>query len=779
MKKPKIVIIFVTLISICAGMAEAGQIFPLGDTLTVIQRPLLNIPQIIRPQDTLWIECEAPASATNWSASLLGNSHRVDLRILHTMFDKTLSIWKISAVLPKFDLYELYDLEVKATGLADTTRHAVRIIPEFKDDFYFVHITDSHLPTHLYHYQNGSDTDTSEIVDLRTVIEDINIINPEFVLFTGDLVNEGELEDYLFRRYYSRAQKVLEEFNVPVYLTAGNHDIGGWDPTPPPDGTARMTWWRFFGWKRLGNPPPAQTYYTQDYSFNYGNAHFTGLEAYINYDGWRSDIYGSKSFTNKQLQWLQSDLKSAGSKIKVLFYHHDFSNQINLYSLGVDMSLSGHAHSNQDDWSHPYQIVTSAVCDGRRTYRLIRFSRGTLLPSRAVSAGADGTNLTVSYSPANDGTNLSVKAQIINKMNERFEHALLRFIMPKIPGIPHIEGGKIRQIDSTGQYSVWYVSVDIIQYSQQSVTAVLEPLPEAFSVRLIAPNGGEVFRIGDTLDIRWSFENKKGETASDLLLSLNGGITFDRILAKDLADSQFKWIVDSKPSALAVIKIVARDNSGQISQAKLDSGFAIVDGISPIVAVIEPARLDAWLAGSTQTIRWIAVDIDSIESVDILLSRDWEMTFAETLAISVPNSGSFLWHVKGPQTDCARIMVTAYDSQGNWSQGISDSTFSIIEPAGPPDRVAIEKVAPNPFTYSLEVGIYLPSDSWISIDLFDVCGRRIAKIYEGYQLSGNLRIPSWTPDDHITAGVYILVVKTEDGITSRKVVHTAGARIRK
>lgn len=764
------------LILTCATIATAGSIFPLGDTLTVIQRPLLNVPRITRPQDTLWIECEAPASTANWSASLLRNKRRVDLRIVDAKFDKALGIWKIAAILPDVDLYEIYDLAVKATGLEDTTRHAVKVIPKYKDDFYFVHITDSHLPTHFYYYEQGADTDSSEIVDLRSVIEDINIINPEFVLFTGDLVNEGELEDYLSRRYYSRAQRVLEEFNVPVYLTSGNHDIGGWKSTPPPDGTARRTWWKFFGWKRLENPPQASPYYTQDYSFDYGNIHFTGLEAYLNYDGWRSDIYGSQSFTSSQITWLKSDLKSAGNKTKVLFYHSDFSNQINLLTLGADMSLAGHTHGNRDDWTHPYSIITAAVCDGRRNYRLIRVSSGNLSPSKTVSAGANGSNLAVSYSPANDGTNLSITAEIVNKLNERFEHSMLKFIMPKIPGIPHVEGGRLEQVDTAGQYSIWYVGVDIMPSSQQTVLAELQPLPEALAVKLISPIGGQVWKIGERVDIRWTVANQKGKTRSDVLLSLDAGLSFDRILAHDLPDTFFQWVVDSNPSPLAMIKIVVSDDSLQVSQARSTSTFAIVDGINPAVAVTEPRSGDVWQIGSTRTIRWIAADIDSIPTVDILLSRNWGSNYAETIATYEPNKGWFTWSVRGPVTDGARIKVIAHDSEGNSGEGLSDSTFSIVEPNGSPEMVVIDKVAPNPFTYSLEISIMLLCDSWVSIDLYDVCGRRVAKIHEGYHLSGKLGIPPWTPANSLTAGVYILRVSTDSGSKSRKIVHTSGSR---
>ena len=42
-----------------------------GDTLTVIWKPLPNLPTILRPGDVLTVWANAPSSATGWSASLL------------------------------------------------------------------------------------------------------------------------------------------------------------------------------------------------------------------------------------------------------------------------------------------------------------------------------------------------------------------------------------------------------------------------------------------------------------------------------------------------------------------------------------------------------------------------------------------------------------------------------------------------------------------------------------------------------------------------------------
>jgi hypothetical protein len=466
--------------------AAAGT---LGDTLTVIQRPLPNIPAFALPGDTLTIQCEADAAASGWAARLARGRTQVLLDISTTTYDPSTLWWTIRAAVPDPVACGLYDLAVAAGGgIDDVARHAVQVIPEFKDDYYFIHITDSHLPTHLYYYEQGADTDTSEMVDLREVIADINIINPEFVLFTGDLVNEGELEDYLSGHYYSRAQRLLTELDVPVFLTAGNHDIGGWSSTPPPAGTARRDWWRFFGWKRLADPPPGAPCYTQNYSFDYGPVHYVGLEAYDNYDMWRADIYGRDSFTSGQMQWLATDLAAASASVaQVLFYHYDFSRQLNLSMLGVEMALWGHIHRDSGNLSsQPYDLSTNNLCDGERSYRLVRVSQGALQPSPTVSAGYRGNSLDVEFEPAADSTGYSMTARVTNNLSERFEHAMLRFVMPEACDSVKVEAGTLLRIEESDSVATYYVGVDILPASTQTVTITLDTTTTAQDTTLVA-----------------------------------------------------------------------------------------------------------------------------------------------------------------------------------------------------------------------------------------------------------------------------------------------------
>ena len=591
-----------------------------ADTLTVIQRPQLNITAIVRPGDALSIQCEASEAASGWNAQILRGLIALPMEIIDASYNSSTLWWTIRARVPNVQLYEIYDLVVAADGgIADTSRHSVHVIPEFKDDYYFIHITDTHLPTHKYYYEQGSETDSTEIVDLREVINDINIINPEFVVLTGDLVNEGELEDYLGRRYFSRSERLLKELKVPLYLTPGNHDIGGWNSTPVPAGTSRHTWWRFFGWQRLDDPPAGAPYHTQNYSFDYGPVHYVGMEAYNNYEYWRPEIYGSDSFAPEQIQWLQGDLAAAsGSTSRVLFYHSDFRHQIDLASMGVALALSGHTHSNTNDTSPPYNVVTAATCDGKRTYRLVRVHDGVVQPSLPVYAGSSGTSLNVTYSPDNDGNNYQVTATITNSMSERFDHAMIRFFMPKEAARASVTGGTLVQVDRSGYYATYYVAVDILAASTQTVTLLLDTTDiEPPVVLVTAPNGGEIWEEGSNQEIAWTATDNLEVASVDILLSLDGGQTYPDTLAEgEINDGAFAWTVDGEATETARIKVVAFDRKGNTSNDASNADFEISTATAGIPShlVIESASPNPF---SDHTLISFGLPRDGVITIDL------------------------------------------------------------------------------------------------------------------------------------------------------------------
>jgi len=496
------------LVSLCllsalsagARVAEGtmGSTRAVGDTLTTVMRPILSVPVIIEDGQSFTIEAKASTGTTGWSATLRRGGLSYSLPLSDISYESSRQRWFMTATVAPGTPEELYDLHVQASGgVDDVTKHSVMVEDSISNDFYFIHITDTHLITHLFYDDPGSAADTTEIDDLRAVIDDINIINPAFVLLTGDVINEGELEEFENRRYFTKTKRLLGEFEVPVFLGAGNHDVGGWDSTPPPDGTARRNWWKFFGWRWLYDPPTGEDIYTQNYFFEYGHAHFISLESYVNYDDWRHYRYGDVSFTTKQMAWLEDHLSSVHPvKAVILFYHMDFDDEIDLDDLGVDGAVYGHIHRDSGAiGAAPFNIATDNVCDGSRAMRLFRVSDNVVTPTETIKAGGGhGYNLRVTYDAANDGTETDIEATVINGQSESFEHARLKFHVPAASMPYAVDGGTVTHSIVDGSIATYYVHVDLDAMSGATVsispeTGVVDtPVSTLALVRPLSPN---------------------------------------------------------------------------------------------------------------------------------------------------------------------------------------------------------------------------------------------------------------------------------------------------
>jgi hypothetical protein len=377
---------------------------------------LPNLPALVRPGvDTLVVWAAGPPSITGWNATLAyGTMVPPPVFPAGGGFNAATNRWELRFTVPQIiglgyggGVPELtYDLVLTSDQTPpDTSRHAVALLPYFETDYYFAQISDTHLPSHKFSSDAGFSTaDTSGFADYDAVAEDLNLIHPEFIIHTGDLVNEGELEDYLGMYEMSRAKEALSRLRAPVWVSTGNHDIGGWKPTPPPDGTSRKLWWKLFGWPFLANPPAGDPYHSQDFWFDYGPLHVIGLEAYINngsYDSYNTAQYGAQSFTPEQMSWLAGNIASVpAGHTKLLFYHYDFGgtlgngspganfSQINPAALGIDGAIWGHNHvvPEGNRTAKPFNLGLQSVID-YRAFRLFRVSNGVITPGPMHHSG--------------------------------------------------------------------------------------------------------------------------------------------------------------------------------------------------------------------------------------------------------------------------------------------------------------------------------------------------------------------------------------------------------
>jgi subtilase family serine protease len=98
------------------------------------------------------------------------------------------------------------------------------------------------------------------------------------------------------------------------------------------------------------------------------------------------------------------------------------------------------------------------------------------------------------------------------------------------------------------------------------------------SVTLTSPNGNETITAGSTVTINWTANDDLGVTTQDIFLSLDGGASFNQVIAAGLPGNAntFNWNVPSTISTgTARIQIVARDSQGNVGRDSSDNNFAI------------------------------------------------------------------------------------------------------------------------------------------------------------------------------------------------------------
>ena len=259
------------------------------------------------------------------------------------------SEWSLNVDIPDNTPLELYNLtiiiSIDGKFYSSSQPRAVNIIDHFSDNFTFIHVADFHVGDPRGFAESIKETIGHK--SIKKCIEEINLLKPDFVIFSGDLVF-GQLYPREYTREYKKCYELLQKFDVPTYLSPGNHD-----------GYCRISedgleiWEEYFG--------PLY------YSFDYGNYHFLSLNSFDWPKFARRSIscialnWGG-SIRNEQLQWIEDDLSNNDANLTFMFLHHNplwdtknnsllrwgYNNREELLSLiykqNVDMVLAGHIH---------------------------------------------------------------------------------------------------------------------------------------------------------------------------------------------------------------------------------------------------------------------------------------------------------------------------------------------------------------------------------------------------------------------------------------------------
>ncbi|PWU20130.1 MAG: hypothetical protein C5B50_04745 [Verrucomicrobia bacterium] len=309
-------------------------------------------------------EIRAAASASSWGVIVSNDLRAWTCSVVSVTQSKinrgTEPGWEIRASVPADIPPELFTLVVSSSETVSAQRQALSIITSFTNDFYLLHITDEQIVNQYHTAPSGmwyNSVGTWE--EMKWMQEPVNLINPRFVVITGDQIDyNGALDGWnnwanwgykpngkrhftrqetldLERRLTSMYKDCHAGYRVPFVSAPGNHDV------PPANKTL------------VGSDPPLRWHpiAVPIYESEFGQRSWSLRmgDFYVLMHDW-----SERSLRN----WAEADFKQALNDPTITYrlIGQHYTNDQAIYPSSCDLMLVGHGHGTATLQSASYYI---------------------------------------------------------------------------------------------------------------------------------------------------------------------------------------------------------------------------------------------------------------------------------------------------------------------------------------------------------------------------------------------------------------------------------------
>ncbi|MBN2512428.1 MAG: hypothetical protein JXB18_05770 [Sedimentisphaerales bacterium] len=418
--KTQFALIYFFLIGFC-GTGFCGKIIYPWNAATAIVKAGENV--------TVWFNADEGQTVT--SAKLRGPCSTVSIPLVarqtgswqYDEISGNMYNTRIAITVPAGTPQERYDLILNTTAEQEISHGAVKVVREYKTDYTIMHISDTHLcqGAKINGLPNG-------LFKISAMVDIANIIGPEMVFITGDLINDNmfppqERADLFYKGSEVNGLKGVCNFHAASFSAAGNHDFLQQSQTSAGFYPEKSKFWN-------------QYHGLHYHHFKYGNTRYMIVNT-----GWEGFDWAYQ--LKEHISWL-ADV--GPGNLRIAAYHKSENGIMGAWADTVNLGLAMIGHNHHLAGNNPYELGGRRIqyyanstrehfafnlfrihSDG--SYTAVNNREFVENPSDAPSLWRP--KLKLAYAKANDGTARTNTATLINNFDVGFPNARVRFLMPK------------------------------------------------------------------------------------------------------------------------------------------------------------------------------------------------------------------------------------------------------------------------------------------------------------------------------------------------------------
>ncbi|UCE17674.1 MAG: S8 family serine peptidase [Gemmatimonadota bacterium] len=296
-------------------------------------------------------------------------------------------------------------------------------------------------------------------------------------------------------------------------------------------------------------------------------------------------------------------------------------------------------------------------------------------------------------------------------------------------------------------------------------------------VTVTAPNGGEIWTVGQVHTITWDATDNVGVSRTDIFYSYDGGSNYDLIDNLSGNPGTYDWTVPNTPSTTCLVKVEAYDAASNVGSDVSDGYFTIEEAPAPYVWV---KSIDLSLVTKGKTTNAVAevliwdqannpVFRASVSSHWDGLTTDSDVFMTKKTGVGTCNSDKLKDPVGWWYFSVDDVVVAGYTFRSDLGE-TSDAIYAGgAKAVGPvPGGFSLAQNHPNPFNPETDISYGIPTECMVHVAVYNLLGQNVATLVSERQSAGIYTV-TWNAA-HVPTGVYFYRITAGEFTATNKMI---------